>query len=262
MKAIDVHGHIGLYDRGADSLADHLMSADAGLISRRARAAGICLTVVSHIEAIEPYGGSVVRANEAARQAAEEHPDIRFWAVLDPLRRETFGPAESLLAHPRCKGIKVHPVSHRYEIRERGDEIFEFAAAHKALILAHSGCPGSFPEDFMPFANRYPDATLILAHLGNSEDGNISRQVHAMKRVEAGNVYVDTSSARSIQSGLIEWAVSEIGPERILFGTDSPCYFPASQKARIEYAEIDEDAKRAILYGNAARLLGEEDALR
>ena len=46
--------------------------------------------------------------------------------------------------------------------------------------------------------------------------------------------------------------------ERLLFGTDSPLYFTASQKARVECAEMEKAARRAILYDNAARLLGEE----
>ena len=78
-----------------------------------------------------------------------------------------------------------------------------------------------------------------------------------MKRAENNNIYIDTSSAKSINSGLIEWAVSEVGPEKILFGTDTPLYFAASQKARIEYAEIDEEAKQIILFRNAAQLLHE-----
>ena len=41
-------------------------------------------------------------------------------------------------------------------------------------------------------------------------------------------------------SRLIEWAVEQVGAERLLFGTDSPLYFAASQKARIECAEMDE----------------------
>jgi hypothetical protein len=99
---------------------------------------------------------------------------------------------------------------------------------------------------------------LILGHLGNSADGNLSRQVYALERAEHGNVYVDTSSANSINSGLIEWAVSQVGAERILFGTDTPLYFVAAQKARIEYAEIDAEAKQAILFDNAARLLADK----
>ena len=66
--------------------------------------------------------------------------------------------------------------------------------------MTHSGCPGSFPEDFIPFAERHPQATLILAHLGNSADGNLARH---------------------------------------------------------EFAEMAEADRRAILYDNAARLLGE-----
>ncbi len=63
-------------------------------------------------------------------------------------------------------------------------------------------------------------------------------------------------------SRLIEWAVEQVGAERLLFGTDSPLYFTASQKARIECAEMDEAARRAILYDNAARLLGENATVR
>ena len=40
---------------------------------------------------------------------------------------------------------------------------------------------------------------------------------------------------------------------------DTLFYFTDSQKAPIEYAEIDEEAKRAILFENAARLLNEKD---
>ena len=257
MKAIDVHGHFGPYDRGDGGLRDQMMSGSIEVVRRRAQAADICLTVVSAIHAMMPYGGDVLRGNEDACEVAEQHSDIKFWAVLDPRIQETYKQVESLLAHPRCKGIKIHPTEHAYEIRDYGDEIFEFAACQKAIIMTHSGCPGSFPEDFIPFANRYPTVPLILAHLGNSVDGNLTRQVYALKRANNGNVYIDTSSAKSIYSGLIEWAVSEVGAQRLLFGTDTPLYFAACQKARIEYAEIDEEAKRAILFKNAAQLLRE-----
>lgn len=257
MKAIDVHGHFGPYDRGNGGLSDQMMSGSIEVVRRRAQAADICLTVVSANHAFMPYGGDVLRGNEDACEIAERHSDIRFWAVLDPRIRETYKQVESLLSHPRCKGIKIHPTEHGYEIRNYGDEIFSFASSYKTIIITHSGCQGSFPEDFIYFANHYPNVSLILAHLGNSVDNNLTRQVCALKRADKGNIYIDTSSAKSINSGLIEWAVSEIGSERILFGTDTPSYFAASQKARIEYAEIDDEAKQAILFKNAAQLLHE-----
>ena len=260
MKAIDVHAHFGIHDRGAGALTTQFWSGDIDVVCRRAAAVDICLTIVSSLQTFHPYGGDVLRGNDDARDAAEANEDVRFWAVLDPLRRETYRQVESLLTGSRCAGIKIHPVNHRYDIRDCGDEIFEFAAGHRALVLAHSGCVNSFPEDFIPFANRYPDAKLILGHMGNSADGNYTRQIYALMRADAGNVYTDTSSAKSISSGLIEWAVSQAGADRILFGTDSPLYSVAGQKARIEYAEIDELAKSAILFDNAARLLGSTKA--
>jgi predicted TIM-barrel fold metal-dependent hydrolase len=258
MKAIDVHGHFGVHDRGAGGLATMMRSGDIDVVCRRAQAVDVCLTIVSALRAMTLYGGDVLPGNEDARAAAEKHDDVLFWAVLDPRLPESFEQVTSLLAHPRCAGIKIHPVNHRYDIRSEGDEIFRFAAGFDALVLTHSGCVNSFPEDFIPFANRYPNVDLILGHLGNSADGNLSRQAYALERAEHGNVYVDTSSANSINSGLIEWAVSQVGAERILFGTDTPLYFVASQKARIEWAEIDHNAKRAILYDNAARLLNKK----
>jgi len=257
MWAIDVHGHFGRYDRGRDGLGDRLMSADIEIVRRRAAAADIRVTAVSATRALMPYGGDVLAGNEDARRAAEQHDDIRFWAVLDPRLPATYDQVASLLGRPRCAGIKIHPHAHRYEIREHGSAIFAFAAEHHALVLTHSGDPGSYPEDFIPFADRFPNVRLILAHLGNSDDGSLSRQVYAIERARHGNVFVDTSSARSLVSGLIEWAVGEIGPERILFGTDTPLYFAASQKARIDAAEIADEAKRAILAGNASTLLQE-----
>jgi uncharacterized protein len=259
MSAIDVHGHFGAYEdgRGQNSLTGTLFSGDIGTVRARAQAAGVRLTVVSALRAFMPYGGDPLRGNDDARLAAEATEGILFWAVLDPRRRETYAQVEELLRHPHCCGIKLHPHRQQYEIRQHGDAVYEFAAAHRALILTHSGDPGSYPEDFIPFANRHSATRTILAHLGNSDDGAAGRQVHAIQQSEAGNVYVDTSSARSIFSGLIEWAVAEIGAERILFGTDTPLYDTATQKARIETAAITEEARRAILHDNAARLLRE-----
>jgi predicted TIM-barrel fold metal-dependent hydrolase len=223
----------------------------------RALACGIRYTVVSAIRALIPYGGDPLRGNEEAQAAAEKHSfAVRFWTVVDPRRKETYRQAEEQLKSSVCCGIKIHPVEHDYPIAEHGDALFEFANAHKAVVLTHSGNLGSHPIAFVPFLDRYTEVKLILAHLGNSDDAVLSRQVLAGQMSRTGNILIDTSSARSMYSGLIEWAVNEIGADRLVFGTDTPLYFAPAQKARIEYAEIPEEARRAILFGNAAKLLG------
>jgi len=256
MTAIDVHGHFGPYDRGFGTRVDGFMGATASQVAERGLASGIDITVVSAIHGLIPYRGNAVLGNRDAVAAVEANPALRFWTIIDPRVPESYEQSEELLDHPRCAGIKIHPHAHAYEISEHGPALLGFAAERNAVVLTHSGDIGSYPEDFVPFADRYPGMQLILAHLGNSDDGSVSRQVEAIERGRNGNLWVDTSSARSIFSGLIEWAVERIGHDRILFGSDTPLYWAGAHKGRIETAEIDDAAKRAILWDNAATLLG------
>lgn len=256
MQAIDVHGHFGIYDRGLGTRVDGFMSGSAAKVAQRGLDCGIDITIMSAIHGLIPYRGDVVRGNTDAEASAWDHEGIRFWSIIDPRVPESYEQTDRLLDHPRCMGIKIHPHAHEYEIREFGPAIFAFAAERKCVVLTHSGDPGSYPEDFVPFVNRYPEIQLILAHLGNSDDGSVVRQIRAIQQSRNGNCWVDTSSARSMFSGLIEFAVEEIDHDRILFGTDTPLYWAGAQKARIETADIDEDAKRTILYGNAVALFG------
>ena len=162
MKAIDVHAHYGIHNpRGRTGLETELRSATIEEVRQRAGAVDICLTVVSPLQAFHPYGGTVLKANEETCVRAEKYGDIRFWAVLDPRLRESYRQVEELLLHPHCKGIKIHPVNHGYEIGRCGEEIFAFAAAQRAIIMAHSGCEGAFPEAFIPFVDRHPEVRLI-----------------------------------------------------------------------------------------------------
>lgn len=256
--AIDVHAHVGIYDRGNATLRDGWCSGGAEAVVTRGRAVGVKKSIVSSIPAIMPHGGDSVAGNNAALADVEAHEDLYLWAVLNPLQEASFAQVDQLLKHPKCAGIKIHPTDHGYEIRDHGGRLFHFAAQHNAIMLTHSGGQGSHPEDFLDFAHRCDAVTLILAHLGNSDDDCPTRQVDAARRCAAGNIYVDTSSAASINAGLHEWAVSQLGHQRLLFGTDSPLYHVASQKARVVYADISEPAKRAILHDNAARLFGWE----
>lgn len=61
--------------------------------------------------------------------------------------------------------------------------------------------------------------------------------------------------------GLIEWAVEQIGADRILYGTDTPLHFAPAQRARIDQAELDDQDKQVILRDNAIKLLNIECAI-
>ncbi len=255
IQAIDVHAHIGQYRGNPNALLESFMSAELCRVVAYARKADICLSIASPLSALLPRGaGDPLTGNQYASKSTEETDGLLQWVVVDPLKHETYAQAADMLRKPKCMGIKIHPEEHRYSILEYGDKIFAFAALNQAVVIAHSGEQNSMPEDYIQFANAYPDVRLILAHLGCGWDGDPSHQVRAIQKSRHGNVYTDTSSARSILPNLIEWAVTEVGADRILFGTDTPLYFAPMQRARIDHAELEDADKRKILYENAAVL--------
>jgi hypothetical protein len=258
IPAIDVHGHYGRYVRAGDgSLLDSLSSGDAADVVRRGAAVNIVLTFVSPLTALLPrFAGDAVAGNVEAARVVADTPRLKQYVVIDPRRAETYEQANEMLPQPRCVGIKIHPEEHGYPIREHAEPIFEFAARHRAVMLTHSSEQNSQAADFIPWADRFPEVRLILAHIGCGWDGDVTYQVRAIQRSRVGNVYADTSSARSIVPGLIEWAVREIGADRVLFGTDTPLYHTAMQRARIEHADLTDSDKRLILRDNAVRVFG------
>ncbi len=258
IPAIDVHAHFGNCIRdGASALTCEFMSADGPAVVRRARSCQIQTTIASPLAGLMPRGAAdAVAANTEAHDICSRTDGLKQWCILHPLQIETFAQVDRQLDSPHCLGIKLHPEEHGYPIRHEGANLFACAARHNAVVLVHSGDAFSAPLDFIRWADEYPDVTLILAHLGNggSAAGDPRLQVQAVQASRHGNVYVDTSSARSILPGLLEWAVAEIGPERIVFGTDTPLYFAGMQRARVDYAELSREDKTRILNGNARRI--------
>lgn len=257
LQAIDVHGHYGDCLRPPCKVKHELLSATAEVVAERARRARTSHTIVSPLLALLPRGGAdSFVGNEEARAIIPKVPGLYYYAVLNPLQARTFDQAAQLLQEERCLGIKVHPEEHCYPIEDHAESIYEFAAAHQCVILTHTGDVNSMPQSFVQWADAYPNVQTILAHLGWGYNGDVTLQVRAIQAHKHGNLYVDTSSGHSILSGLIEWAVREIGPQRILYGTDTPLYSTCMQRVRIDEAEIADSAKRMILRENALKLFG------
>lgn len=257
--AIDIHGHTGVWAGIDNGLTAHCQGAPPQEVSRRAEACRIDLTVVSELGAFDAAPdrlADVEAGNAVAATAAEQFANLCFWAVVNPKRQGWQDSTDTLLDHPRCAGVKLHPRFHWWPVEQCADGVFPYLHDRNILTLIHTGHAGNEPERFIPYANRYPNARLILAHLGNDDvDDTLDRQIKAVLAATQGNVWTDTSSFRSITSNLIEHAVNKIGEDRILFGTDTPIYWAAMQKARIAYAEISDSAKRKILRDTAAGLL-------
>lgn len=254
LDAIDSHGHFGVYP-DPNPLIREFCTLNAQGVVDRARECGVRWTIASPLEGLLPRGHAVdvVAANEVAFRDAAATPGLLQYVIVNPLQPATFEQARRMLQAPHCVAIKIHPEEHDYRIVDHGEELFAFFEEIGAPVMTHSGCANSMPTDFVPFANRHPGAKVLLAHLGNGAgDGNrVDLQVRAIQEARHANLWIDTSSARSILPGLIEWAVREVGTDRLLFGSDTPLHSVAMQRTRIESAEIPEAAKIKILRDNA-----------
>ena len=111
------------------------------------------------------------------------------------------------------------------------------------LVIAHLEPDHS--GSIQAIADKYPDMKLIIAHLGSEE------HVEAIKSAKHGNIYTDTSGYKSSSNNVVEYAVEQVGSEKIFFGTDT--YACGFQMGRIKYARISEKDKENIFYNNAKK---------
>jgi predicted TIM-barrel fold metal-dependent hydrolase len=135
------------------------------------------------------------------------------------------------------------------------DPIVERAVWLQAPILQHTWLKvnGNLPRESTPFdivelAKRHPRAMLICGHTGGDWERGI-RAVRASKNVSVEVAGFDPTS------GIVEMAVRELGPERVIFGTDAGGRSFASQLGKVMGAEIPEAARKLILGGNLRRML-------
>ncbi len=133
--------------------------------------------------------------------------------------------------------------------------IMEKAGSLGIPILQHTwfkitGCiPGeSVPADVVVLAKEFPDVKIVMAHIG----GDWQRGIKAVR--DLPNVMIDICGS-IVDCGMIETAVEELGAERILFGTDLPDIGFWSNLGKVTGADITDEQKHQILYGNAVGLL-------
>lgn len=105
----------------------------------------------------------------------------------------------------------------------------------------------SIPEDFADIAKRYPEAMFQYAHTGGGPDWEYACKV--LKNCP--NVYVDISGSNN-EENMINFAVKELGEDRVLFGTDN-MYFQGV--ANVVSSNLTEVQKRKIFFDNYNSIL-------
>jgi predicted TIM-barrel fold metal-dependent hydrolase len=251
---VDIHVHaLGRGDR--DIL---------GEITRQCRINGVSVALISlgGSTAAYPESEVVVRANDIAAKFVEDSNGLgRFLAYLSPQDPRWRDELDRCVNDLGAIGVKI--------LNSFRDEAGSFDNAVKVIreagrrglpVLMHTFQPtdGNPPGnitiiDFAYLAEACPDTQVIAAHAG----GNWRHSLGVL-RDRLPNAHVDCCGYYP-ERMLVDSLVADLGPERVLFGSDLIGRTQASQKAKVVFADIPEGDKGLVLGGNAARLFGIED---
>ncbi len=111
---------------------------------------------------------------------------------------------------------------------------------------------------------RHPDLKLIMSHTGGAlpyQSGRMDKNTGPAKLPKPAsyylkNMYTDTVSPHS--AGM-KFAIDYYGIDRVMYGTDYPCWDPATALKLLAEIELSDADKQKLFYDNARRILNLKD---
>ena len=176
----------------------------------------------------------VRECNDLVLRAMKQNPDRYMGEVfINPIYQK-----ESLEEIDRCIDMGMVGLKFYNQVKINSPlfyPIIEKFINLKMVMLGHAHCGlgvggfrtkygnvqpnASIPEDFAEAAKRYPEAMFQYAHTGGGGDW-----IYACKILrDYPNVYVDLSGSNN-EASMVDFALKNLGEDRLLFGTDSSYY--------------------------------------
>jgi uncharacterized protein len=226
---------------------------------------------------------SIPGDEESVATAVAKHP-TRFvgFFMLNPAAADAAERVSRALDEWKLRTVCLFPAMHQYRLSdERVTAIFESASTRGAALFVHCGVlsvgvrkklglPSPFdlrlgdPLALAALASRFPKVPVIVPHFG----AGLFREA-LMAADQCHNIYLDTSSSNSwiryhpglTLDGVFRQALEVVGPDRLLFGTDSS-FFPRGwqrqifeeQRQTLDRLGVAADVQQKIFAGNFQRL--------
>ena len=266
MRVIDFHVHAfpdALAERAMPFLEEqgHIQAKLDGKISSLLKSmdeAGIEKSVICSIATKPEQFDAILKwSKEIAADRLAPFPSVH---PADPLAAERV----RAISRAGFRGLKLHPYYQAFDLdEERAFPIYDAAQETGLLILCHTGFDLAYPRDrkcdpakIARVLREFPRLKLVTTHLGAWEDWDEVR-----KHLLGKPIPMETSFSIGY---LGRRAARELflahPPDCLIFGTDSPW---AGQKEAIEELRslrLPEELEGRILFENAARLLGIQNA--
>ena len=221
-----------------------------------------------------PVTGSRGRVGELNRwvaQVAGEHPEIIPFGTLHPQAE----PRRQLgdLLELGLKGLKLHPFIQRINLEQpEAVQLFDLLAGERLPVLLDTiyleglvrakphleqvinffGFSGCEPRQIAALAHAHPGLRLIAAHGGSLYGWEALDPLYGLD-----NVYFDISYLHGLVTPrrLVE-IIRRKGPDRVLYGTDSPWRDAAAFREWFEDLPLTTWEREQVAAGTALELLG------
>lgn len=202
-----------------------------------------------------------VSAKECVLPLLEHAPDrFRYMTIFHPTMDETrCARVAADLSDQSCVGLKIHPAFHQVSADDASfDVAFRMASEACKPVVTHSWERSSYnpvqelahPGRFRKHLASHPGVVLVLGHAGGRPStleavvslcGEFPRTV-----VDVSGDYFD--------NGMIDCLAAQLGPEKMLFGSDLNWVDPRCNLGPILASRLpDEDALK-VLHSNASRV--------
>lgn len=249
---------------------------DAGALERMLRAEGITRACGYPLEAWfwpDPQEANELRLPDLAASdffvpSAVLNPTLAAWRSAYDLCRERW----------KVPLVRLMPGYHSYDLTEPGVDALAARAAQDGVVLGvHLRCedermqnpialvPGVPFADVVALAERHPDLRVAVFGLSRLRElaGFVPEGLLERLREPAGaeplaalprNLWLDLSFFE-YESSLVV-ATKLFRPDRLLFATHAPLFYPRCNVLKIRNSEAPADVKAAVTGANARALLG------
>jgi hypothetical protein len=176
---------------------------------------------------------------------------FRGIAVVTPYAGEkALSELEFCLREYKFIGLKLHPWIQGYS---GGADflapLFEICHDYSVPVLFHTGTP-PYAQAFHIWihAKRFPEVNFILGHMGLNYQWRDAIEVGKT----CPNTFFDTSGIS--YTFAIKRLIKELGPDRVMFGSDNPFLYPDIELEKIFNLGLTEGEIDMILFGTASKV--------
>src|ERR1700731_3312343 len=129
--------------------------------------------------------------------------------------------------------------------------VIEVSAAASRLIL--SG-----------IMERHPNLKIVMSHTGGAlpyQSGRMDKNTKAALLPQPMSTYIKRMYTDTVSPHVpgMKFAIEYFGIDNVMYGTDYPCWDPATALALLAEIDLSKENQEKLFYGNARRILGLRD---